>query len=38
VTEDDDEIEAVPAEDLYLARDAAGRRAKRIPDIAKFLD
>jgi hypothetical protein len=37
VTEDDEEIEAVPAEDLYLARDAAGRRAKRIPDIGKFL-
>jgi hypothetical protein len=37
VTEDDEEIEATPAEDLYLARDAAGRRAKRIPDIAKFL-
>jgi len=37
VTEDDEEIEATPAEDLYLARDAAGRRAKRIPDIGKFL-
>ena len=37
VTGDDDEIEATPAEDLYLARDAAGRRTKRIPDIAKFL-
>jgi hypothetical protein len=37
VTDDDEEVEATPVEDLYLARDAAGRRAKRIPDIAKFL-
>jgi hypothetical protein len=36
-TDDDDEIEATPEEDIYFARDAAGRRAKRIPDIAKFL-
>jgi hypothetical protein len=37
VADDDEEIEVAPAEDLYLARDAAGRRAKKIPDIAKFL-
>lgn len=36
-TEGDEEVEATPAEDPYFARDAAGRRAKRIPDIAKFL-
>lgn len=35
--EDEDEVSAAPEEDPYLARDAAGRRAKRIPDIAKFL-
>lgn len=40
VDEDDEtegEIEAQLEEDPYLARDAAGRRVKRIPDIAKFL-
>lgn len=37
-TEGDEEVEATPEEDPYFARDAAGRRAKRIPDIAKFLD
>ncbi len=37
-TEGDEEVEAKPEEDPYLARDAAGRRAKRIPDIAKFLE
>jgi hypothetical protein len=37
-TEGEEEVEAKPAEDIYLARDAAGRRAKRIPDIAKFLE
>jgi len=37
-TEDDEEeIEAKPEEDPYFARDAAGRRVKRLPDIAKFL-
>ncbi|HEX2854232.1 MAG TPA: hypothetical protein VHO24_13430 [Opitutaceae bacterium] len=36
-TDGDEEVEAKPAEDPYFARDAAGRRAKRIPDIAKFL-
>lgn len=36
-TDDDEEIEATPEEDPYFARDAAGRRVKRIPDIAKFL-
>lgn len=35
--EGEEEIEASPEEDPYFARDAAGRRAKRIPDIAKFL-
>jgi hypothetical protein len=33
----DEEVEAKPEEDPYFARDAAGRRVKRIPDIAKFL-
>jgi hypothetical protein len=37
-TEGDEEVEATPEEDPYFVRDAAGRRAKRIPDIAKFLD
>lgn len=36
-TDDDEEIEATPEEDPYFARDAAGRRVKRIPDITKFL-
>ncbi|MEO7414642.1 MAG: hypothetical protein ABIZ81_14930 [Opitutaceae bacterium] len=36
-TEGDEEVEAKLEEDIYFARDAAGRRAKRIPDIAKFL-
>jgi hypothetical protein len=36
-TEGDEEVEATPEEDPYFARDAAGRRVKRIPDIAKFL-
>lgn len=34
----DEEVEAKLEEDIYFARDAAGRRAKRIPDIAKFLE
>jgi hypothetical protein len=37
VSDDDEDIEATPEEDIYLARDAAGRRAKRIPDIEKYL-
>jgi hypothetical protein len=36
-TEGDEEIEAKPEEDPYFVRDAAGRRAKKIPDIAKYL-
>ncbi len=36
-TEGDEEIEATPEEDPYFARDAAGRRVKKLPDIAKFL-
>ena len=35
--EDEEEIEAKPEEDPYFVRDAAGRRSKKIPDIAKFL-
>ncbi len=38
-TEDsDEEVEAKVAEDPYFVRDAAGRRAKRLPEIAKFLN
>jgi len=38
VTDDDEEeIEAIPEVDPYFVRDAANRRAKKIPDIAKFL-
>ena len=37
-TDGDEEVEAKPEEDIYFARDAAGRRAKRIPDIATFLE
>ncbi len=36
--DEDEEIEATPEVDPYFARDAAGRRAKRIPDITKFLE
>jgi hypothetical protein len=36
-TDDEDEVSAAPEEDPYLARDAAGRRVKRIPEIGKFL-
>jgi len=36
--DDEEEIEAKPEEDPYFARDAAGRRAKRLPDIAKYLE
>ncbi len=35
--EDEDEVTAAPAEDPYLVRDAAGRRVKRVPDMAKYL-
>jgi hypothetical protein len=35
---DEEEVEAAPEEDPYLAKDAAGRRVKRIPDIAKYLE
>src|SRR5258708_36304523 len=38
VTDDDEEeIEAIPEVDPYFVRDAANRRAKKIPDIAKYL-
>jgi hypothetical protein len=36
-TEGDQEVEVTPEEDPYFARDAAGRRAKRLPDITKYL-
>ena len=36
-TDAEEEVEATPEEDPYFVRDAAGRRAKRIPDIAEFL-
>lgn len=35
--EGEEEVEATPVEDIYFARDAAGRRARRIPEIRKFL-
>lgn len=35
--EDEEEIHAAPAVDPYMVRDAAGRRQKRIPDIARVL-
>jgi len=35
--ESEEEVEVTPEEEPYFVRDAAGRRAKRIPDIAKFL-
>lgn len=37
VEEGEEELQATLAVDPYLARDAAGRRVKRLPDIAKFL-
>jgi hypothetical protein len=38
VTDDEEEeVEVTAGEDPYFARDAAGRRVKRLPDIAKFL-
>ncbi len=36
-TDGDEEVEAAPEEDPYFVRDAAQRRAKKIPDIRKFL-
>ena len=36
-TDGDEEIEATPEEDPYLARRNGGRRVKELPDIAKFL-
>jgi hypothetical protein len=36
-TSDDEEIEAIPAEDPYFARRLGGRRVKEIPDIGKML-
>lgn len=33
----EEEVEAKQEEDPYFVRDAAGRRAKRLPDIAKYL-
>ena len=36
-TAGDEEIEATREEDIYFARDAAGRRAKRLPDITAYL-
>ncbi|MCX6953638.1 MAG: hypothetical protein NTV51_15920 [Verrucomicrobia bacterium] len=36
-TEGDEEIEATREEEPYFARDAAGRRVKKLPDIAKYL-
>jgi hypothetical protein len=36
-TEGDEEVEATPEVDPYFARDAANRRAKKIPDITRFL-
>gem|GEM_PF-91090 len=35
--EDEEAVTVTPEEDPYLARDAAGRRQKRIPDLVKFL-
>lgn len=37
IPEGEEEVEMVPEEDPYLARDAANRRKKIIPDIAKYL-
>jgi hypothetical protein len=33
----EEEVEVAPEEDPYFAKDAAGRRVLRIPDVAKFL-
>ena len=35
--EGEEEVEVTPEEEPYFVRDAAGRRAKKIPDVAKFL-
>jgi hypothetical protein len=35
--EGNEEVEAAPEEDPYLARHSGGRRLKEIPDIEKFL-
>ncbi|MEY2879276.1 MAG: hypothetical protein RLZZ15_1656 [Verrucomicrobiota bacterium] len=35
--EGEEEVEVTPEEEPYFTRDAAGRRAKRIPDVAQFL-
>ena len=35
--EGDEEVQAAPEEDPYLARHTGGRRMKEIPDIAKFV-
>lgn len=36
-TEGDEEVEATREEEPYFARDAAGRRVKKLPDITKYL-
>jgi hypothetical protein len=36
-SDDEDEVTAAPAVDPYLVRDAAGRRVKKVPDLAKYL-
>lgn len=36
-SEGEEEVEAAPEEEPYFVRDAAGRRLKKVPDIAKFL-
>lgn len=36
-SEGEQEVEAAPEEEPYFARDAAGRRVKRLPEIAKYL-
>ena len=37
IEEGEEEVEVTPEEEPYFVRDAAGRRAKKIPDIAKYL-
>jgi len=37
-SDDEEEVEIAPEEDPYMARDATGRHAKRIPDLTKYLD
>jgi len=36
--DDEEEVQIAAVEDPYLARDATGRHAKRIPELAKYLD